>query len=164
MRMSEPVARPTWRINRMNNSPLLPIVSLILAGLLATAVAVTAGPGGAVPLSELQLGGLAGTLTLAVFGVQGLLSVGLEGRQLRPGTSPPHLTNPLSAAIVLVSLFLFADALLLGYGIVVGWGTVALGVGAGAGSVFLAALLVFYKEAFLGDAAHFDDREDGVPW
>ena len=41
----------------MNNSPLLPIVSLILAGLLATVVAVTVGPGGAVPLSELQLGG-----------------------------------------------------------------------------------------------------------
>jgi hypothetical protein len=148
----------------MNNSPLLPIVSLLLAGLLATAVAVTVGPGGAVPLSELQLGGLAGAVTLAVFGVQGLLSVGLEGRQLRPGTSPPHLTNPLSAAIVLVSLFLFADALLLGYGIVVGWGTVALGVAAGAGCLFLATLLVCYKEAFLGDEARFDDREDGVPW
>ena len=147
----------------MINSPLLPIVSLILAGL-ATAVAVTVGPGGAVPLSELQLGGLAGTLTLAVFGVQGLLSVGLEGRQLRPGISPPHLTNPLSAAIVIVSILLFADALLLGYGIVAGWRTVALGVGAGTCCVFLAALLVFYKEAFLGDGAHFDEREDGVPW
>ena len=32
----------------MNNSPFLPIVSLILAGLLATAVAMTVGPGGAV--------------------------------------------------------------------------------------------------------------------
>jgi hypothetical protein len=148
----------------MNNSPVLPIVSLILAGLLATAVAVTIGPGGAVPLSELQLGAVGGALTLGVFGVQGLLSVGLEGRQLRPGISPPHLTNPLSAAIVLVSLLLFADALLLGYGIVIGWRTVALGVAAGAGCLFLATLLVFYKEAFLGDEARFDDREDGVPW
>jgi hypothetical protein len=164
MRMSEPVTRPTWRITRMNNSPVLPIVSLILAGLLATAVAVTIGPGGAVPLSELQLGAVGGALTLGVFGVQGLLSVGLEGRQLRPGISPPHLTNPLSAAIVLVSLLLFADALLLGYGIVIGWRTVALGVAAGAGCLFLATLLVFYKEAFLGDEARFDDREDGVPW
>jgi hypothetical protein len=149
---------------QVTNSPRLPIVALILAILLAIAAAAAIDPGQPLPLSELQLGAVGGALTLGVFGVQGLLSVGLEGRQLRPGISPPHLTNPLSAAIVLVSLFLFADALLLGYGIVVGWGTVALGVGAGAGSVFLAALLVFYKEAFLGDAAHFDDREDGVPW
>jgi hypothetical protein len=78
--------------------------------------------------------------------------------------APPHLTNPLSAAIVIVSILLFADALLLGYGIVIGWGTVALGVAAGAGCLFLATLLVFYKEAFLGDEARFDDREDGVPW
>jgi hypothetical protein len=148
----------------MNNSPFLPIISLILAGLLATAVALTVGPGGAIPLSALQLGGTVGSLTLAVFGVQGLISIGLEGRELRPGMSPPHLTNPLSAAIVIVSLLLFADALLLGYGIVAGWRTVALGVSAGAGCVFLATLLVGYKEAFLGDEARFDDREDGVPW
>ena len=148
----------------MNNSPFLPIVSLILAGLLATALALTVGPGGAIPLSALQLGGTAGALTLAVFGMQGLISVGLEGRQLRPGISVPQLTNPLSAAIVLVSLLLFADALLLGYGIVTGWGIAALGVSAGAGCVFLATLLVGYKEAFLGDEARFDDREDGVPW
>jgi hypothetical protein len=148
----------------MNNSPFLPIVSLILAGLLATAVALTVGPGGAAPLSAVQLGGAAGALTLAVFGVQGLISIGLEGSQLRPGMAPPHLTNPLSAAIVLISFLLFADALLLGYGIVTGWRTVALGVSAGAGCVFLATLLVCYKEAFLGDEARFDDREDGVPW
>jgi hypothetical protein len=148
----------------MNNSPFLSIISLILAGLLATAVALTVGPGGAIPLSALQLGGTAGALTLAVFGMQGLISVMLEGRELRPGMAPPHLTNPLSAAIVIVSLLLFADALLLGYGIVAGWRTVALGISAGVGCVFLAALLVGYKEAFLGDEARFDDREDGVPW
>jgi hypothetical protein len=149
---------------QVTNSPRLPIVALILAILLAIAAAAAIDPGQPLPLSELQLGAVGGALTLGVFGVQGLLSVGLEGRQLRPGISPPHLTNPFSAAIVLVSLLLFADALLLGYGIVAGWRTVALGVGAGAGCVFLAALLVFYKEAFLGDGAHFDEREDGVPW
>lgn len=148
----------------MTNSPLLPIVSLILAGLMAIAAAVTIDPGEPLLLSELQLGAVGGAVTLAVFGIQGLISVLLEGRELRPGMTPPHLTNPLSAAIVIISLLLFADALLLGYGIVIGWGTAALGVAAGAGCVFLAALLVFYKEAFLGDEARFDDREDGVPW
>jgi hypothetical protein len=148
----------------VTNSPRLPIVALILAGLLAIAAAATIDPGRPLPLSELQLGAVAGALTLGVFGIQGLLSVLLEGRELRPGMAPPHLTNPLSAAIVIVSLLLFADALLLGYGIVAGWRTVALGISAGAGCVFLAALLVGYKEAFLGDEARFDDREDGVPW
>ena len=58
------------------------------------------------PLSELQLGAVAGALTLGVFGIQGLISVLLEGRELRPGMAPPHLTNPLSAAIVIVSILL----------------------------------------------------------
>jgi hypothetical protein len=149
---------------QVTNSPRLPFVALILAGLLAIAAAVTTDPGAPLPLSELQLGAVGGALTLAVFGIQGLISVLLEGRQLRPGTAPPHLTNPLSAAIVIVSILLFGDALLLGYGIVIGWGTAALGIAAGAGCVFLATLLVCYKEAFLGDEARFDDREDGVPW
>ena len=148
----------------MTNSPRLPIISLLLAGFMAIAAAVTIDPGEPLPLSELQLGAVGGAVTLAVFGIQGLISVLLEGRELRPGMAPPHLTNPLSAAIVIISLLLFGDALLLGYGIVTGWGTAALGVAAGAGCVFLAALLVGYKEAFLGDEARFDDREDGVPW
>ncbi len=148
----------------MTNSARLPIVSLILAGLMAIAAAATIDPGQPLPLSELQLGAVGGALTLAVFGIQGLISVLLEGRELRPGMAPPHLTNPLSAAIVIVSILLFGDALLLGYGIVIGWGTAALGLAASAGCVFLATLLVCYKEAFLGDEARFDDREDGVPW
>jgi hypothetical protein len=148
---------------QVTNSPRLPVISLILASLLAIAAAAI-DPGQPLPLSELQLGAVGGALTLAVFAIQGLISVLLEGRELRPGMVPPHLTNPLSAAIVIVSILLFGDALLLGYGIVNGWGTAALGVAAGAGCVFLATLLVCYKEAFLGDEARFDDREDGVPW
>ena len=148
----------------MTNSPRLPVVALILASLLAIAVAAVIDPGQPLPLSELQLGAVGGALTLGVFGIQGLISVLLEVRELRPGMAPPHLTNPLSAAIVIVSILLFGDALLLGYGIVIGWGTAALGVAAGMGCVFLATLLVCYKEAFLGDEARFDDREDGVPW
>jgi len=148
----------------VTNSPRLPIVSLILAGVLAIVAAATTAPVQPLPLSELQLGAVGGALTLGVFGIQGLISVLLEGSELRPGMAPPHLTNPLSAAIVVVSMLLFGDALLLGYGIVTGWGTAALGVAAGAGCVFLATLLVCYKEAFLGDEARFDDREDGVPW
>ena len=159
MQHSEPES-----LAQVTNSPRLPIVALILAGLLAIAAAAMIDPGQPLPLSELQLGAVGGALTLGVFGFQGLISVLLEGRELRPGMTPPHLTNPLSAAIVIVSILLFGDAVLLGYGIVIGWGTAALGVAAGAGCVFLATLLVCYKEAFLSDEARFDDREDGVPW
>lgn len=148
----------------MRNSPRLPVLSLVLTVILVVATFAATGSDGLLPLSELQLGMVGGALALVIFGIQGLLSVGLERRELRPGIAPPQLTNLLSAAIVLVSLLLFADALLLGYGIVSGWGTVPLGIAAGTGCVFLAALLIFYKEAFLGDEARFDDREDGIPW
>jgi hypothetical protein len=148
----------------VTNSPLLPLVSLLVGVALAIAVAITAGPRGFFPLSELELGGVAGALALIVFGVQGLISVALEGTELRPGTSPPHLTNPLSAAVVVVSLLLLIVAALLGYGIVTDWDTLRLGLATGLGCLFVAALLIFYKEAFLGDEARFDDREDGVPW
>jgi hypothetical protein len=148
----------------VTNSPLLPTLSLLLAVVLAVVTAVSASGHGYFPLSELEIGGVAGVLAFAVFGVQGLVSVGLEGRELRPGITPPHVTDPLSVAVVVVSLLLLGDAALLSYGIVNGWDTLRLGIATGAGCLFLAALLIFYKEAFLGDEARFDDREDGVPW
>ena len=52
----------------------------------------------------------------------------------------------------------------LAYGIVTDWGPILLGTLAGAGALILSGLLVFYKEAFVGDEACFDEREDGVPW
>jgi hypothetical protein len=148
----------------VKNSPWLPIAALALAVVLAVAVIATTGPSGPIPLAELQLGAVGGALALTIFGVQGLISVALEGEELRPGLAPPHLTDPLSAAIVIAALLLFLDALLLGYGIVTGWGTARVGVAAGIGCLLLATILLFYKEAFLGDEAHFDDREDGIPW
>jgi len=149
---------------QVTNSPRLPVIALVLAILLAITAAAAIDPDQPLPLSELQLGAVGGAVTLAIFGIQGLISVLLEGRELRPGMAPPHLTNPLSAAIVIVSILLFGDALLLGYGIVMGWGTAELGIAAGVGCICLATLFVCYKEAFLGDEARFDDREDGVPW
>jgi hypothetical protein len=148
----------------VRNSPLLPFAALLIAVLLVLAALVPARSGPLLPLSELQLGAIGVALTLAVFGVQGLLSVAIEGQELHPGLRPPQLTGPLSTGIVLSALLLLLDALILGYGIVAGWDTVALGIAGGVGCLLLAAILIFYKEAFLGDEASFDDREDGVPW
>jgi hypothetical protein len=139
-------------------------LSLVVAVILVIVALMTAGADGVVPLSELQLGAIGGALALVIFGVQGLLSIALEGEELRPGTMPPHLTHPLTAAIVIASLLLLLDAVVLGYGIVAGWSTGPLGLAAAAGCLLLATLLIFYKEAFLGDEARLDDREDGIPW
>lgn len=148
----------------MRNSPLLPLASLLLAVVLAIAAVVTGNPDNLLPLSELQLGAVGGSLTLAIFSIQGLISIALEGQELHPGQNAPRLTQLLSAGIVLTALLLLLDAVILGYGIVAGGDTTSLGITAGIGCLLLAVLLLFYKEAFLGDEARFDDREDGIPW
>lgn len=117
-----------------------------------------------IALTELEIGLTAIAFTLAIFGIQGLISVLLEGRRLLPGRVRPRLTNPLSVAIVVFALLLFGIAIFLGIGIVRGWGPLALGTLAGLGCLDLALLLIFYKEAFIGDEACFDERNDGVPW
>ena len=151
----------------MDNSPRLPTVSILLAiglGLITGASYLSREVGDVPFLSEVEIGMVAIGFTLAIFGVQGLISVLLEGRQLHPGIVRPRLTDPLSIAIVVSSVVLFGIAIALAYGIVLDWSPIALGPVAGAGCLILAMLLVFYKEAFVGDEACFDDREDGVPW
>ena len=146
----------------MHNSPTLPLLAILLALVLGLHAAFTAGGPG--PLTVLQLGEIAVALSLVIFGAQGLISVAVEGRELHPGRSPSRLTDPLSAGIVVLSALLFGIAVFLAYGISRSWQTEVIGSLAGAGCIVLAILLVFYKEAFVGDEATFDDRQDGVPW
>lgn len=145
----------------MRNSPVLPIVGLVFAAALAIVVAITHDAG---PLTELELGGIAGAITLTVYGLQGLISVAVEGTELKPGRMRPHLTDPLSLAIALLSLGLLVVTGFLAYGLTSDWSAGRLGWLAGAGCLVLALMSIFYKEAFVGDEACFDDREDGVPW
>lgn len=147
----------------LRNSPLLPIVALVIALILGLDAGIQAG-GTDGPPTELQLGEIAVALTLAMYGVQGIVSIVVEGQELRPGRVPARLTNLLSAGIVVLSFALFAIALALAYGIADNWSVRAIGVLAGVGCVILSLLLVLYKEAFLGDEATFDNRRDGVPW
>lgn len=151
----------------MDNSPRLPTVSIVIAAILGglAGLSYLGREIADVPfLSEIEIGLVAIAFTLAIFGFQGWIGVAVEGRQLRPGLIRPRLTDPLSLAIVAFSLLLFAVAIALAVGIVQGWGAIALGALAGTGSLILAMLLIFYKEAFVGDEARFDEREDGVPW
>src|ERR1700736_4702241 len=123
-----------------------------------------AGVGGNPALNELQIGATAGALTLGIFGVQGIVSIVLEGRQLFLGTIEPRLSNPLSAAIATLSVLLFILAGVTGLAMVSGQPTAVIGSAAGAGCLDLGLLLLFYKEAFIGHEAHLEPRQDGVPW
>jgi hypothetical protein len=145
----------------MRNSPGLPIISLAAAAVLALIVLATHDQG---PLTELELGGAAWVVGLTIFGLQGLISIAIEGEELRPGRMPPHLTDPLSLGIAVLSLGVIVMAALLGYGISSDWEARPLGVVAGIGCIVIAAIAVFYKEGFIGDEARFDERDDGVPW
>jgi hypothetical protein len=147
----------------MRNTPSLPIAALFLALVLAVIVLVSAAGEGDT-LTELELGGIAWAVGLAVFGVQGLISILLEGRELRVGRLLPRLTDPLSAAIAVLSLVLFGIAILLAVALRADWDVEILGLLAGGGCLVLATLLVFYKEAFVGDEATLDSRDDGIPW
>jgi len=150
----------------MYNSPVIPLASLVVAIVLAisTKLSVIAGVGGGVALNELQLAASAWALALGIFGVQGTISIVVEGRRVLPGTVEPRLNNPLSAAIAGLSLLLFVLAGLTGLAIVSGQSTAFIGTAAGAGCLDTGLLLLFYKEAFIGHEAHLDLRRDGVPW
>ncbi len=151
----------------MENSPRLPVTAILLAlglGLIAAASFLSRQIGDVVFLTEAEIGMVAIGFTSAIFGIQGLISVLLEGRRLHVGIVRPRLTDPLSLAIVVGSLLLLGVAIALAYGIIDDWGPIVLGALAGVGCLILSLLLVFYKEAFVGDEACFDEREDGVPW
>ena len=150
----------------MQNSPDIPLASLIvaIALVIVTAVSGMAGVGRDLALTELQIGATAWALALGIFGVQGLVSIVVEGRQVLPGTIKPRLNNPLSAVIAAASILLFMLAALTGLTIVSGQSTAVIGTAAGAGCLDLGLLLLFYKEAFIGHEAHLDVRQDGVPW
>lgn len=151
----------------MRNSPRLPIVALIAAVMLVAIAAIDYWSHAArhpFSLDELEIGLVAWAAALAIYGLQGLISVASEGEELHVGRSAPRLTGPLSLAILAFGLLLLADAVVLAIGIASNWRAEVIGVFAGLGCLDLAALLVFYKEGFIGDEACLDEIDDDVPW
>ena len=150
----------------MQNSPVLPLVALALAAILAaiTIASVEAGIGGDPALTELQIGATAWALALGIYGVQGVVSVIAEGRQILPGIVAPRMNTATAVAIAGLAVLLFVVSALTGWTIVSGQSTAVIGSAAGAGCLLLGLLLLFYKEAFIGHEAHLEPRQDGVPW
>ena len=147
----------------MRNTVGLPIVAIVLAiaFLLLVANNHAVNPG---HFNVVEIGAIAAAAGLAIYGVMGLISVLVEGRELKPGSSPPHLTGSLSVSVVVISLLLLVTGVTLAYGLASDWGATAIGLLAALGCFLLAAMLVAYKEGFLGEEARFDRRDDGVPW
>jgi hypothetical protein len=142
------------------------VVALVGALVLGavTLASVTAGVGGHPALTELQIGATAWALALAIFGVTGIVSVLVEGRQLIPGTIQPLRSSTWSAAVAGGSILLFALAGVTALAIVTGQPTAVIGSAAGIACLDLSLLLISYKEAFVGREAHLDSRHDGIPW
>ena len=150
----------------MQNSPGLPVAALVGALVLGaiTLASVTAGIGGDPALTELQIGATAWALARAIFGVTGIVSVLVEGRQLIPGMIQPRKSNLWSAAIAGGSILLFVLAGATALAIVTGQPTAVIGSAAGVACLDLSLLLISSKEAFVGREAHLDSRHDGIPW
>jgi hypothetical protein len=147
----------------MRNTAGVPILAIVtaIALLLLVANNHAVNPG---HFNVIEIGAIAAAAALLVYGVMGLISVAVEGRELEPGTSPPHLTGSLSISIVVISLLLIATGGTLAYALASDWGRTAVGLLAALGCFLMAGLLVAYKEGFLGEEARFDRRDDGVPW
>src|SRR6266571_3128317 len=146
----------------MQNSPGIPLAALVVAIALATItiLPVIAGVGGGIALNELQLGATASALALGIYGLQGIVSIVVEGRQVFPGIIKPRLNNPLTWVIAALSVLLFVLAGLTEFAIVSGQSSALIGTAAGAGCLDLGLLLLFYKEAFVGHEAHLEPRQD----
>lgn len=118
-------------------------------------------------LDAYQIGLLAWAFLLALYGVQGALSVWLEGRELHvePGEQRGDPRAPLWSLLaalgltgfVLVWAFKFAAELATAP-------SRQLALDSGLLFVALAAMLALYRRHFLRDEVLAQDRDDGVPW
>jgi peptidoglycan/LPS O-acetylase OafA/YrhL len=140
----------------------LPAASLLGAAALA-GIAMASRPV-AGPLTEIDIGLIAWTLVLSIFGIQALVSLVVEGPEPRPGTRPPHSPLSLSVLIAVGCLLLVGLAAALGGAILSGQTVAFVGACAGAGCLVLALVLGAYKQAFIGEEVRVETRQDGIPW
>ncbi len=116
-------------------------------------------------LTEYQIGLLAWTLVLAVYGIIGLVSVWLEGVEPVPERVEPH---PGLGALVVLGAFAIAALA----GSVFFLGQVVLGTGSmttlGLSGVFwmwtLAIAVALYRRYFMAGETIQQDRDEEIPW
>ncbi len=115
-------------------------------------------------LDAYQIALIAWGFLLALYGVQGVLSVWLEGRELVPGPTerPPEPVWSLIAALGLAALVMAWAIKFMGELATAPPRQLALD----AGVLFLglALMLVLYRRYFITHEAVTQDRDDGIPW
>lgn len=116
-------------------------------------------------LESYQIALIVWGFVLALYGVQGLLSVWLEGPQLRPGEKN-QAREPLGAvvAIALLTGVVFFFAVRFVQSLQHQPDPQRLALYGALLFVGLAAMLVLYRKYFIGDEVVTQDRDDGVPW
>jgi len=116
-------------------------------------------------LESYQIALIVWGFVLALYGVQGVLSVWLEGQQLQPGekkAAPEPL--PAVAAITVLAGAEIALAVQFVQNLRHGPNPHALALDGALLFLGLAAMLVLYRKYFLSDEVITQDRDDGVPW
>jgi hypothetical protein len=120
-------------------------------------------------LSVGQIGLMAFAMSLFIYGFTSLISVWLEGTELRPGKHLPSAGSlPMVAGVVLSVLLagvsgFFARA--LAFGSTSGYHSPSLQGGLFAAMMLLIALLItLYKKYFMGEEVVAEDEKSDFPW
>lgn len=118
-------------------------------------------------LDAYEIGLIAWGFLLALYGLQGILSVWLEGRELVPGRSRREARPESPLWVLSIALGLTAFVLVWAVRFIQELPTAPsrqLALDAGLLFLGLAAMLVLYRKYFLADEIVAQERDDGVPW
>ncbi|MFQ6116688.1 MAG: hypothetical protein ACE5LQ_00320 [Candidatus Bipolaricaulia bacterium] len=116
-------------------------------------------------LKAYEIGLVAWTFLMALFGIQGLITVFLEGKELEPHEGEERGGSPW-AVLLFAGLFLVdvAFSLLFMRGLFGGARAETLALYSGVIFLALAAMLIVYRRFFVKDEVIAQEREDDFPW
>jgi len=116
-------------------------------------------------LKAYEIGLVAWSFLLALFGLQGLITVFLEGEELEPRAGEEREGSRWAVALLVGLLALEVTlAVLFARGLYSGARAETLALYGGGIFLALAAMLVVYRRAFVEDEVIAQEREDGFPW
>lgn len=117
-------------------------------------------------LKAYQIGLVAWTFLLALFGVQGLITVFLEGEAVQPHEGEEREEGSRGAVLLLAMLLAveLAFSVLFARGLYGGAPPEILALYGGGIFLALAAMLICYRRFFVKDEVIAQEREDDFPW
>lgn len=116
-------------------------------------------------LTAVEIGLVAWTFLLALFGAQGLITVFLEGAGVEPHEGQEREGSPWAVAILVGLLALeIAFSALFAVGLTSGALSEVLALDSGIVFLALTAMLIIYRRYFIKDEVIAQEREDDFPW